>query len=346
MGIKGFATLEYTTKYFQNRGIKNEFIRNTHWFCTLPIAIGTHLGDFSDMHSKLYEEAITYGLENGTNFIDTAINYRGMRSERDVGNALKHLINEKKTINREEIVVSTKGGQIYGDYISGIKPIDYIDKILIPKGILEKKDVNIIEGHRHTLIPSFYKEAIEVSKMNLGLETIDIHYIHNPEISRYVLGNELFYKELEKLIAFYEEQVAQGNIRFYGMATWNAFISEPDSKWYISLEKIMDIVRGVAGENHHFKFVQIQYNKLNCLANARLNQTYRGKYYTPINLANELGLTVTISSPLNQCESIAENNLLHCELLKYVINTKGVYCAMVGTKRKEHLRANMNLILN
>jgi aryl-alcohol dehydrogenase-like predicted oxidoreductase len=343
--IKGFANLEDTKKYFNNKDIDSKHIRNTHWFYTLPMAIGTHLGDFSDEHSDLYVDAIIYGLEHGINFIDTAVNYRAMRSERDIGKVLKYLISEKKTIKREEIVISTKGGQIYGDYHLGVKPIDYLEKILIPNGILERKDVNIVDNHRHTLVPSFYKTAIGLSKENLGIETIDIHYIHNPEISMYVLGSELFYKQLEKLIGFYEEQVELGNIRFYGMATWDAFISDPGSRWYISLEKVMDIVKGVVGEKHHFKFIQLPYNKFNNLANIKTNQSLKGRYCTPIQVANELGLTVTISSPLNQSEGLSKGALSHGELLKYVINTEGVYATMVGTKTREHLKENMRGVI-
>jgi len=344
MRIKGFADLGETKEYFRSRGIESKNIRNTDWFYTLPMAIGTHLGDFSDEHSRLYVDAITYAIENGVNFIDTAVNYRGMRSERDIGKVLRYLINEKRTIKREELVISTKGGQIFGDGQLGIKPIDYLEKILIPEGILERKDVNIIENRRHTLEPSFYKTAIEMSKENLGIETIDIYYNHNPEISMYVLGDELFYKQFEKLVEFYEEQVQLENIRFYGMATWDAFISDPDSRWYISLEKAMDIVKAVAGENHHFKFIQLPYNKFMNLANTKLNQSLKGKNYTTIEAANKLGLMVTISSPLNQGEGLNKDNLSSKELLRYGIDTEGVYAAMVGTKTRAHLQENLSAI--
>ena len=342
MKIKGFAGLEETKKYFSTRGIDSKHIRNTDWFYTLPMAIGTHLGNFSDEHSRLYEDTITYAVENGVNFIDTAINYRGMRSERDIGKVLEYLINENKTVKREELVISTKGGQIFGDSQSGIKPIDYLEKILIPQGILEGKDVNIADNHRHTLVPRFYKLSIETSKESLGVETIDIHYIHNPEISMHVLGPEIFYKQLEKLVEFYEEQVELGSIRFYGMATWDAFISDTDSRGYISLEKVMEVVKAVAGEKHHFKFIQLPYNKFYNLANTKLNQSFKGKNYTAIEAANKLGLTVTISSPLNQGEGLNEDNLSSKELLRYVIGTEGVYAAMVGTKTRAHLQENLS----
>ncbi|MGH4123555.1 MAG: aldo/keto reductase [Clostridium sp.] len=344
MNIKGFATLEGTKNYFTNRNVDSFLIRNTEWFYSLPIAIGTHLGNFSDEHSELYMDCLTYGLEKEINFIDTAVNYRGMRSEKDIGKVLNILINEKNALKREEIIISTKGGQIFGDIDLGITPLDYLDKILIVNGILERNDVNIVENHRHTLAPEFYEFSIEQSKKNLGIETIDIHYIHNPEISMYVLGKDLFYKKLEKLIEFYEEQVEIGSIKSYGMATWDAFLADMHSKYYISIKTVMDMVKAVAGEKHHFKFIQLPYNKKNNLASTKKNQNVKGKYYTPIQAANELGINVTISSPLNQGEEFNKSYLSSKELLKYVIDTEGVYAAMVGTKRREHLEENIAAI--
>ena len=56
------------------------------------IGLGTYPGSFSDEDSKQYIDAITFAVQNGITTIDTAINYRGMRSERDVGNAISALI--------------------------------------------------------------------------------------------------------------------------------------------------------------------------------------------------------------------------------------------------------------
>lgn len=345
MVIKGFASSVNTVKYFQNRGIYEKSLRYTGDFYSLPIGMGTHLGDFSDRHSQLYIEALTNGLENGINFIDTAINYRGMRSERDIGKVLHNLINIKGNIKREEIIISTKGGQIYGDILCGLKPMDYLEKVLIPNGILEREDVNIIDNHRHTLNPKFYKISIELSMQNLGIETIDIHYIHNPEISLNVLGADMFYKRLKSLFEFYEEQVEMGNIRFYGMATWDAFIDDIQSRWYISLAKVVEIAKTVAGDKHHFKFIQLPYNKVNNLAAVKQNQELNGSYYTPIQVANELGLNVTVSAPLNQTENLNQNELSPKEMIKYVASTKGVYAMMIGMKTKKHIMENMKFIL-
>ena len=56
------------------------------------IALGTHLGDANDEVSASYRNAIKYAVQNGIYTIDGAINYRGMRSEKDEGIAIRELI--------------------------------------------------------------------------------------------------------------------------------------------------------------------------------------------------------------------------------------------------------------
>lgn len=345
MGIKGYATVKDTRKYFERKKIALEKTKSNNYFTSLPIAMGTFIGDFSDEDSRKYEESLTYGINKGVNFIDTAICYRGMRSEKDVGRVLQRLFTEKADIKRNEIIISSKAGIIFGDISVPIRPIEYLENILIGEGIVKVEDINITEQFRHTLNPRFYEHAIEKSKENLGIDTIDIHYIHEPEASKSVMESEVFYSKLEKLFEFYESQVEKGNIVNYGMATWSAFITMENSKEYISLEKVVDIAKKVAGEKHHFKFIQLNYNKINTAANTLKNQKIKGKYYTAIEAANELGIITNINAPLNQMQKLNEERYSVEEMLKFAIDTKGVYAAMVGNKQIQHLKDNMKIIL-
>ncbi len=341
--IKGYASLNETREYFNKIGISEEYVKNNGDFYTIGIGIGTHLGNFSDEHSNLYKDAIEYGLKNGINFIDTSVTYREMKSEKDIGHVLDDLINKKQILKREEVIVATKGGQIYGDCDINVRPIDYLEEILIPEGILNIEDVNVVHGHRHTLVPYFYETTIELSKNNLGIETIDIHYIHNPEISKYVLGEDEFYQQLKILIEFYEEQVEKENIRFYGISSWEAFTCNLDSNWHISMEKIINIAKEVKGEHHHLKFIQLPYNIYNQNGSKLKNQIIDGEYYNAIDAANKLGLNVTVSAPLNQFKD-GDNDISLTEKLNFIKNAKGIYSAIIGSKRKEHIKENLNFI--
>lgn len=123
--INGYASSKDTVYYLDRHKIVK---RETPWFSFSPIAIGTHLGSMDITDSMLYQSSIDYGLKNGINFIDTAINYRGMRSERDIGIVLSRLINEKQLLGRSEIVISSKAGIIPGDVDAGLVPKEYLQK--------------------------------------------------------------------------------------------------------------------------------------------------------------------------------------------------------------------------
>ncbi|WBW96908.1 aldo/keto reductase [Oceanirhabdus sp. W0125-5] len=342
--IKGWATVEGTKGYFDKRGINIKKLKNSGEFYTLPVAVGTHLGDFSEEHSILYQDCIEHAFRDKVNFVDTCVNYRGMKSERDIGSVLDKLINEEKVLKREEVVISTKAGMIPGDVAIPLKPLDYLDAILIKNGLLKKEDVNIIDGYRCTLNPKLYDYCIEQSKKNMRLETIDILYVHQPGISREALGEEKFYEGIKEVFTELEKQVNKGNIRNYGMATWWCFREDIEGIRYISLNKMYEIAKEVGGENHHFRFIQLPYNKIMKEAATLRNQEFQGQKITILELAQKLGVNVTISAPLNQFD-FEKGKYTGSELVKYVVETEGVYAAMVGTKRKEHLEQNLSGII-
>ena len=133
--IKGYATREKTLNYLNNHESK---FRETTWFYCSPIAIGTHLGDMTNDDSELYEKTIKYCLKNGVNFIDTALNYRGMKSEKDIGKVLESLITNKE-IDRSEFVISTKAGLLPGDKDAGLVPGDYLKYVLLKMKSFKKR---------------------------------------------------------------------------------------------------------------------------------------------------------------------------------------------------------------
>ncbi|UXH46462.1 aldo/keto reductase [Rossellomorea vietnamensis] len=290
----------------------------------------------------LYREGIEYGLLNGLNFIDTAINYRGMRSERDVGYVLKSLI-KRGSIKRDEVIVSTKGGIIPGDIEASLVPSDFLQKVLLEGEIIQETDVNSVDTHRHVLAPDYYQFAIDTSKKHLHLETIDIYYIHNPEISMMVLGPTLFYTQLEKLFSFFENQVQLGNIKYYGFATWFGFLKDPTEKGYLSIEEVINIAKKVAGEEHHFKFIQFPLNKHMNEGILKQNQQVNGKWVSVLEAAHELGIYSTTNAPFHLGKGFDGASDSRC-MLTEVTSTKGVFSTMVGMKKVEHIKENIHIL--
>ncbi|WP_258188199.1 MULTISPECIES: aldo/keto reductase [Bacillaceae] len=246
-------------------------------------------------------------------------------------------------MNREEIVISTKAGIIPGDIDIGLVPKKYLQKILLDTAIVEEADLHIVGNQRHVLAPSYYQFAIEQSRKHLGINTIDIHYIHNPELSMRVLSEEAFYKQLEVLFLFYEEQVSKGNIRYYGFATWNGLLCDPEEQGYISLEKVMKTLLKVVGVNHHFKFLQFPYNKIIHYAKTRRNQQVNQQFHTVLDAAKEFGLITVTSAPFNLGKLIDRDCTPNDHLLS-ILGEQNISSVMVGMKHLNHVINNLRLI--
>lgn len=331
--IKGFASKENTFGYLS---LHQSNFRETPWFYCSPIALGTHLGEMTEAHSALYQETIRYSLLNGLNFIDTALNYRGMKSERDIGKVLLE-ITENKKLNRSEFVLSTKGGLLPGDKDAGLVPKDYLESVLLQNTIIKETDIQTFEHQKHVLTPNYFRFAIEQSRKHLYLDTIDIYYLHVPELSMKVLGKDAFYNQLEDLFYFFEKQVEKQNIRFYGMATWLGLIGDQDEKGYISLEIAESIARNVGGEYHHFRFVQLPVNRVFPEAIKKKTQSVAGIEMTVLEAARQLGIHVTTSAPFNLGKEIQKTD----DSLRFLMNTKGILSTMVGMKQIDHAKCNI-----
>ncbi|WP_171005586.1 aldo/keto reductase [Bacillus sp. E(2018)] len=305
------------------------------------IAIGTHLGEMNKEDSLTYQESIEFALLNGINFIDTALNYRGMRSERDVGSVLAKLVQIEKQVDREDIFLSTKAGIIPGDIDAQLRPENYLQKVLVEKGILQRSDLQIIDHHKHVMEPSFYEFALQQSLKHMHVDYIDVHYIHNPEVSLRALGEDIFYQKLQKLFSFYEQQVEKGLIRYYGLAVWSAFTESPGTPGYISLDKVMNVAHSVAGNSHHFRFIQTPFNYSNQIAATGLNQHVNGKWRTLLQASEELGIHVTTSAPLD-CGRLTNHQHADVkELISFVLKTPGILSTMIGMRKVETVKKNL-----
>lgn len=340
--IRGYATMDGTANYLKRKGIGDIGLRKNEYFYSSAIGLGNHLGDFSQEHSDAYISAMRYALENGINVLDTAINYRGMKSEKDTGKVIRELIEVNHQLTREELVVSTKAGLLFGDITEGLRPEVYLEQRLIPRGVDRSKFQELSDGPLHTLNVDFFQHAIEVSRSNLGLETIDIHYIHIPEISRYLLGEEEFYRQLVNLFKFYEDLVRKEEIRFYGMALEMMVLEEENENWHISLNKVCEIANSVAGEEHHFRFLQLPLN-LSCHSAITIkNQEIDSCSYTLVDAANLLGIEVVTNMPFGMGECFRQWTME--ELLSYLLYNNSIQGSICGSKRVEHVKDYIELM--
>ena len=339
--ITGFADVKGTNDYFKNKEIIDGWIVSNGKYNYSRLGLGTFIGNFSDDDSELFREAISYALLNGMNFIDTAINYRGMRSERDIGIALTKLI-EDGQIERKHVVISSKAGIIPGDGEIMLRPINYMQQKLIDTGILSTEDTYMEDTLWLTMNPKFYEYALEVSRSHLNIETIDIYYMHELELSMRHFGSTEFYRRLEGIISAYERMVDEGKIREYGMATWEAFQLNSNDKKYISLEKVMEIVNCVS-KDHHFRHLMIPINLQMSEPVAQKTQRYKDEEFTIVECAKRYGIEVHSSGSIGQGEAL--NRYTIKDYLSFLVNSK-CDSYFIGSKRIEHIKENVTIMEN
>jgi len=208
VALKGFATSEATENYSKRN--KDE-VHKDH-FRTLydenikvsSMGLGTYIGAPDDINDfYIYNAVKTSVLSGAINVIDTAINYRYMKSEKAIGKALKALAH-KYGVDRSELLVCSKIGFVPEDAEGGKRAHSFVQDI-VEENKMEIDDVVFDEKNRpvHCIHPEYLGRQLSLSLNNLGLETLDVMYLHNVvESQGAVLTSELFEKRVMKAFEF------------------------------------------------------------------------------------------------------------------------------------------------
>ena len=243
-----------------------------------------------------YKDAVKTAVLNGINLIDTAINYRYQVSEQEIGEALQELFAEGK-VCREQLVVTSKAGFIPLEFPFP-DPYEWIKTQVIDAGLALQDEVVI---DQHCMSPAFLRWSVERSLENLQLETLDVCFLHNPETQLGYVGRDTLMARIKTAFELFETLVAEGKIRSYGIASWNAFLYEEGHTEYLGLGEVLAIAREVGGEEHHFKYLEVPFNLGKPHAYSYSNQKGPdGRYYTLMQAAYGYGLNVMAASSLLQ----------------------------------------------
>ena len=345
------ATKEGTARYaqrFAGRAAAGHF-RDAQRMLLSSLGLGTYLGQPNEKTDESYTAAAVAAVESGINVIDSAINYRFQRSERSVGAALVQL--RAKGFEREEIVLCTKGGYLTPDGAMPGDPNEYFFREYIQRGIFSAKD---LAAGSHCMTPKFLKDQLGRSLKNLGVECIDVYYLHNPETQLAEVTKPEFLERVRAAFAFLESAVEAGEIRYYGLATWNGLRQDPRAPDSMQLADIAQIAQEIAGGLHHCRFVQLPFNLGMTEALTQGNQMVRDRERTIAEAAADLNITLVGSASLLQGQVarnlprvVAEAFGLENDAeraLQFARSAPGITTALVGMSRAEHVKANARLV--
>jgi aryl-alcohol dehydrogenase-like predicted oxidoreductase len=345
-----FATPEGTRRFaarFPNAA--EGHFREAQRLAVSSLGIGTYLGNPDEKTDRGYTDAIVEAAQHGFNVIDAAINYRFQRSERSIGAALAALA--AIGIAREELVLCTKAGYLTPDGGMPADPNEYFFREYIHPGVLTAKD---IVGGGHCMTPRFLKNQLGRSLRNMGVDCVDVFYLHNPETQLGEIPKTDFLEKVREAFTFLEAAVVAGEIQYYGVATWNGFRQEPQTRDALQLAELTQIAQEIAGGRHRFRFVQLPFNLGMTEALTMGNQMVTGRKRTIMEAADDLDITLIASASLLQGQ-VASNlpgfvaEALGLEndaerALQFARSAPGITTALVGMSRAEHARANARLV--
>jgi aryl-alcohol dehydrogenase-like predicted oxidoreductase len=351
--LEGSATPDGTRKYSDyaiSQGKPRSHFKSFENLHLSSLGMGTYLGQVSKEDDQAVENAVYQSVRSGAiNVIDTAINYRAMKSEKSIGRALLRLVNHG-VISRDQVFVSTKNGYITndGDY-PNIDVMEYMHRMYIQTEVITADDIS--SGY-NVIKPCYLAKCIDKSLANMHLSTIDLVYIHNAFESWYQdVSREQFMEMLAKAFEMYEKYRAKNKILYYGMATWTCFRVPSESPEYLSLEQAVKCAESVGGKDHGFKFIQLPYNLAYSEPLLLRNQSVHSEgNLTILQAVAKLNIGVFTSIPLFQGRLLRSQipnygNVTDpvAKLLQIIRSSPSVIAPLIGQKRPEHVEENLKV---
>jgi aryl-alcohol dehydrogenase-like predicted oxidoreductase len=348
--IAGAATAEGTTAFAARVGgepVEGRFRRFGGRLLS-SLGLGTYLGPDDAATDVRYREAAARALELGINVLDTSVNYRSQRSERVLGEVLAAAIGAGK-LARNEVLVTTKGGFLPFD---GQRPRDaaaYFQETYLDTGLIAPDE---LVANCHSLAPRFLADQLERSRRNLGLDTLDVYYLHNPETQLGEVDRPEFLRRMRAAFELLEHAVSDGKIGCYGTATWSGYRQPRDAEDLLRLEELLVLAREVGGADHHFRMVQLPYNLAMTEAFALANQGATSL----LTAAADAGVYVMTSGSILQGKLTRQlpdemRAVLGAHLetdaqraLEFVRSTPGVGTALCGMKTLAHVEENAEIL--
>ncbi len=313
---------------------------------------GSYLGGTDSASRAAYEAAALAAMSGGINVLDTAANYRDQASERDLGRAIAQYVEGGG--NRDELLVTSKAGFLHGDCDSPLGK-EWFQAEYVGPGLVNARD---IVANNHCLSPSFIAHQLERSRTNLGLETIDVYFVHNPD-NQLGAGEppELVYQRLEEAFVVLEEAADAGKIQTYGIATWDGLRAPIGHAANMQLVKVVHAAGqarmrvGGKASSHHFRALELPLNLAMPEAARDATQPWRFGEQPTLAIAKEQGWLCLASVPLLQGQLMGKVPAAWREALgtgddletafQFARSVPGISSALIGSGNPSHVATNL-----
>ena len=287
MQYSGYATQESTENHFYNFQKQQPSVLGKTNLKVSQAGMGMYrMADGQTEHKN----ALIAAIQSGINIIDTSSNYADGESEILLGKVLQEHFDSGG--EREGIVLVSKAGYMQGQILEMSHKRESL-------GDGYQDLVMLDESLQHCIHPEFLEDCLSTSLERIGVKTLDVYLLHNPEY--YLMWAEkngedleesrtILYDRIQKAFKYLQDQVNKGRIRYFGISS-NTLGYGSDHPQYVDLSQIIECAEQLPG------FAVIQ-TPLNLLETGFMTQPNSGDY-TAYQIAKISNLGILINRPLN-----------------------------------------------
>ncbi|MGA8498478.1 MAG: aldo/keto reductase [Xanthobacteraceae bacterium] len=341
--IKGAASAAGTQRYAARFAVAFATFRGLR---LSRVGLGTSLGAALPAGDRFRTSAYA-AFTHGINVADTAISYGAQTCERAIGQSLRDAF-RAEILARDEIFVVSKCGYL---------PYSPRDTVVAPRYSLSRRrrrsGANQTFHSTYCMDPAFITDQIELSRSNLGLQTIDLYLLHNPEVQAANMSKSQFECRIGAAFETLERACADGRIAFFGISSWDAFRCNPDAPAHLDLLRLRKISVDVGGPKNRFAAIEAPYNALCPEIATKRTQLRTKKRATLLEIADREGMLVltsaTLAGGLLAVPGVLSRGPDYAKTcaqkaIDFSCSTFGVTSALVGMRSRAHVKEAVHVI--
>lgn len=316
----------------------NGFYREANGWRISSIGLGCSPGGTDEEAGSGGSKAVMDAFRGGINLFDVAGNPHPPHGEPILGAALRGLIRDGEARREEFIVCAKSGYPAPGAAASGAPGEDTASGV-------------------HSLHPGFLLDQVARSREALGFDSLDVCYLSNPETQLAETGRGVFLERVRQAFEAMELCADKGWVQAYGVATWDGFRRRDPADPGLQLAELAVVAREIAGNHHHFRFIQAPFNLGMVEAFTVTSQRVNGEPPRSIlDIAADMGIHVIASAPLLQSRltrglpGLTKHLFPEAETdaqraLQFARSAPCVVSAVAGMRRPEHVAENLRVSL-